>query len=68
MPLSADPHNAFMVVRCLALFKVRHLCSGIQLETDLVNWKQVEVKEEPVPLIFPAVTRGRKGEKKQGTV
>lgn len=38
---------------------VLHLCSSIQLETDLV-----EVKEERMPLISPAVTWGRKEDKK----
>lgn len=69
--LSTGLHNAFMDVWYLASVKadrscVLHLCSSIQPETDLVNWKLVEVNGELMPLISPAVTWGRKGGKKQG--
>lgn len=61
---STDPHNALMGIwmhwskqtEVMSL----HLCSSIQLETDLV-----EVKEELMLWISPAVTWGRKEEKKK---
>lgn len=40
--------------------EVLHLCSCIQLETDLVKRKRVEVKAVLMPLISPALTWGRK--------
>lgn len=64
---STDLHCSFMGVRQLALVRkdrsyVLRLCCSIQLETD-----PIEVKEELMPLISPAVTWGRKEDKKKKT-